>query len=84
MLGGFDVRMDKPSWSVNRWLTGLLRLFRPQIEGLLQRRDERVHAWQRQHPETENVYEDRRLEVISQLPIDIETQVRLLEQRLGD
>jgi hypothetical protein len=83
MLGGFDVRMDKPSWSVNRWLTGLLRLFRPQIEALLRRRDERVHAWQREHPETENVYEDRRLEVTSQLAIDVETQVRLLERRLG-
>ena len=81
-LGGFDVRIDKPSWSVNRWLSGLLRLFRPQIEALLQQRDERVHAWQREHPEIENVYEDRRLEVTSQLPIDVETQVRLLEQRL--
>jgi hypothetical protein len=83
MLGGFDVRMDKPSWSVNRWLTGLLRLYRPQIEELLQRRDERVRAWQREHPEAENVYEDRRLEVTSQIPIDVEMQVRLLEQRLG-
>ena len=82
MLGGFDVRIDKPSWSVNRWLSGLLRLFRPQIEALLQQRDERVHAWQREHPEIENVYEDRRLEVTSQLPIDVERQVRLLEQRL--
>jgi hypothetical protein len=29
-----------------------------------------------------NVYEDRRLEVTSQLPIDVEAQVRMLEQRL--
>ena len=28
MLERFDVKMDKPSWSVNRWLTGLLCLFR--------------------------------------------------------
>jgi hypothetical protein len=81
MLDRFDMKMDKPSWSVNRWLTALLRLFRPQIEALLQQRDERIREWQTQNPEV-NAYEDRRLEVTSQLPIDVEAQVRLLEQRL--
>jgi hypothetical protein len=81
MLAGFDMKVDKPSWSVNRWLTNLLRLFRPQIEALLRQRDERVRTWRRQNPEV-NAYEDRRLEVISQLPIEVETQVRRLEQRL--
>jgi Domain of unknown function (DUF6969) len=82
MLDGFDMKIDKPSWSVNRWLTGMLRLFRPQIEELLQQRDERVRAWRAQNPDV-NTYEDRRLEVTSQLPIDVEAQVRLLEERLG-
>ena len=81
MLDGFDMKMDKPSWSVNRWLTNMLRLFRPQIEDLLQRRDQRVREWRRQYPDVD-VYEDRRLEVTSQLPIDVEAQVRMLEQRL--
>jgi hypothetical protein len=81
MLGGFEMKMDKPSWAVNRWLTGLLRLFRPQVEVLLQQRDERVRAWEMQNPDV-NTYEDRRLEVTSQLPIDVEAQVRLLEERL--
>ena len=83
MLDRFDMRMDKPSWSVNRWLTSLLRLFRPQIEELLQQRDQWVRAWQAQHPDV-NAYEDRRLEVISQLAIDVEVQVRLLEERLAN
>jgi hypothetical protein len=82
MLDRFDVRMSKPSWPVNRWLTNLLRLFRPQIESLLRERDERIRAWQRAHPEV-NTYEDRRLEVTSQLPVKVEAQVELLEQRLG-
>ena len=81
MLDRFDMQVDKPSWSVNRWLTGMLRLFRPQIEELLQQRDARIRQWQAAHPEA-NVYEDRRLEVTSQLPIDVEAQVRALEQRL--
>jgi hypothetical protein len=82
MLDGFDMTMDKPSWTVNRWLTGMLRLFRPQIEELLQQRDERVREWRLQNPDV-NTYEDRRLEVTSQLPIDVEAQVRMLEERLG-
>jgi hypothetical protein len=81
MLDGFDLKMDRPSWAVNRWLTGLLRLFRPQIEELLRQRDERLRAWQKRHPEV-NAYEDRRLEATSQLPIDVEAQVRLLATRL--
>jgi hypothetical protein len=83
MLGGFDVRMGKPSWPVNRWLTQMLVLFRPQIEVLLQERDARVHAWQREHPEVENIYEDRRLEVASQMSISVEAQVEALEKALA-
>ena len=81
MLDGFDLRMGKPSWPVNRWLTAMLILFRPQIEDLLQQRDERIRAWQREHPEAENVYEDRRLEVTSQMPISVEAQVEILGHR---
>ena len=81
MLDGFDMKIDKPSWSVNRWLTGMLRLFRPQIEDLLQQRDARIRQWQAANPGV-NVYEDRRLEVTSQLQIDVEAQVRALEQLL--
>ena len=82
MLDRFEVRMSRPSWPVNRWLSSLLRLFRPQIEELLQERDLRVRAWQRAHPEA-NAYEDRRLEVTSQLPVSVEAQVALLERRIG-
>ncbi len=81
MLDRFDVKMDRPAWSVNRWLTGLLRLFRPHIEELLRQRDQRLREWQMRHPSV-NAYEDRRLEVTSQLPIDVEAQVRLLATRL--
>ena len=83
MLDRFDLKVGKPSWPVNRWLSAMLILFRPQIEELLQQRDERISAWQREHAEVENVYEDRRLEVTSQLPISVEAQVELLGRRLG-
>jgi hypothetical protein len=83
MLDRLDVRMGKPSWPVNRWLTQILVLFRPQIEALLQERDARVLAWQREHPEVENIYEDRRLEVTSQMAISVEAQVGALEKALA-
>jgi hypothetical protein len=74
--------INKPTWPVNRWLTGMLRQFRPQIEALVQQRDERVRAWQRQYPDV-NTFEDRRLEVTSQVPVDVDAQVALLESRLA-
>jgi hypothetical protein len=58
-------------------------LFRPQIEALLQERDERVSAWQREHSDVENIYEDRRLEVTSQMQISVEAQVEVLEKTLA-
>ena len=83
MLPYFDLKINKPCWPVNRWLTAMLILFRPQIEKLLQQRDERIRAWQREHPEVENVYEDRRLEVTSQMPISVEAQVEALKEALA-
>jgi hypothetical protein len=50
----------------------MLVLFRPQIEALLQERGAGVLARQREHPEVENIYEDRRLEVTSQMAISVE------------
>ena len=82
MLDRFEVRMSRPSWPVNRWLSSMLRLFRPQIEDLLQERDQRLRVWQRAHPEV-NAYEDRGLEVTSQLPVSVEAQIERLERRLG-
>jgi hypothetical protein len=82
VLKSFDVKINKPSWAVNRWLTGMLILFRPQIEDLLQQRDACVRAWQREHAEVDNVYEDRRLEVTSQMAISVEAQVQSLTARL--
>lgn len=83
MIDAFDVMVSRPSWPVNRWLTGMLRLFRPQIVELVRRRDARIAEWSQAHPEVDNVYEDRRLEVASQMPVSVEAQVASLQARLG-
>src|SRR5579875_2686024 len=47
MLDRFAVGTALPSWVVNRWITGLLGLFRPQIVALLHARDAAVMSWRR-------------------------------------
>lgn len=74
MLDHFDIDHTKPSWPVNRWIGAMVRLFRPQIEDLIRKRDATIAAWQAQHPER-NVFEDRGLEVTSYVDIAIDDQV---------
>ncbi len=75
MLDSFVVDLARPSWPVNRWITAMLRLFRPQIEALLIERDRVVAAWQRRYPK-DDVFEDRRLEVAAKVEISAEEQMR--------
>ncbi len=83
MLDTFRIDHAYPSWPVNRWLTAMLRLFRPQIEWLLRRRDKVLADWSRQHP-GRDVFEDRKIEVLSELPIDVENQIARLRRVLHD
>ena len=71
----FEIDHTQPSWPVNRWVTAMFRLFKPQMVQLLHARDATVAAWQVQHPDR-NVYEDRDLEVTSYLDVSLEDQVR--------
>ena len=71
----FAIDHTQPSWPVNRWITAMFRLFKPQIIQLLHARDATVASWQTQHPDR-NVYEDRELEVTSYLDVSLEDQVR--------
>ncbi|HMA31807.1 MAG TPA: hypothetical protein VKT00_08340 [Casimicrobiaceae bacterium] len=70
MLDAFRIDHASPSWPLNRWLTAMLRFYRPEIAWLLHRRDEAVADRARHHPGVD-VLEDRGLEVTSELPIDI-------------
>ncbi len=70
-LDRFAIDHAYPSWPVNRWLTAMLRCFRPQIEALLYHRDEVVS--QRQEQNLEQVLEDRSLEMTGTIPVDVES-----------
>jgi hypothetical protein len=84
MLDYFLIDHAQPSWPVNRWVSGMVRLFRPQIVALLDARDAAIDHWHTAYPDR-NVYEDEALEITSMVDVDIDQQIArvaaLLEAR---
>ncbi len=81
LLDRFNIDHAQPSWPVNRWTSGMIHLFKPQIAELLQARDRAVAAWVEAHPDGD-VYEDRDLEVTSYVTVSVEDQVRAVARAL--
>ncbi|MFV8572163.1 DUF6969 family protein [Marinobacter sp. SBS5] len=70
-LDQFAIDHAHPSWPVNRWLTAMVRCFRPQVEALLKHRDAVVNDGQGQA--LERVLENRSLEITGSMPINVES-----------
>jgi hypothetical protein len=51
MVERFAIDHANPNWATNRWLTALLRLFRPQIAALIAARDKALAAHRAAHPD---------------------------------
>lgn len=84
MLDCFVIDHAFPSWPVNRWITAMFRLFRPQMVWLLKERDAAIGTWSQRHPKR-NVFEDRELDVTGWLPISVEAQIASVNKALkGD
>ena len=81
MVDRFLIDHTRPSWAVNRWVSGMVRLFQPQIALLLKSRDDRVAGWATSHAER-NVYEDRELEITSVMDVSVDDQVALISAAL--
>ena len=77
MIDAFAIDVIRPNLAVNRWLTAMVRLFRPQIVSLLEAHDRALDDCLSRANATD-VFEDRRVEVMSYMPISVEEQVRLL------
>ncbi len=75
LLDVFKIDHAQPSWPVNRWVSAMIRLYKPQIAELLLARDRKVEAWQQRLPDVD-VFEDRDLEVTSLLDISLDTQIQ--------
>ncbi|ACI98838.1 DUF6969 family protein [Rhodospirillum centenum] len=78
MLDGFVVDHARPSWPLNRWITALVRFYRPRITTLLMQRDAAVARWQTDHPDS-YVYDDRGLEVPSETAVDLDSDMAAVE-----
>jgi len=81
MLPRFRIEHTYPCLATNRWITAMLKLFRPQIEALISERDRVIAAWAADRPDSD-VYEDRELEVTSSMPVDIEAQIAAIAAAL--
>jgi hypothetical protein len=81
-LACFEVDHADPCWATNRWLTAMLRLFRPTISALIRARDTTISEWQTNHPNID-VFEDRSLEVTSEIAVDIDKQIDAVEAALS-
>ncbi|UCH75118.1 MAG: hypothetical protein JSU82_04525 [Rhodospirillales bacterium] len=81
MLNYFVIDHVRPSWAVNLWLSNLLVLFRPQIRALIEGRDEAIAAWEAKNPGV-NVYEDRDLEVTTELSISVSDHISAIRDAL--
>ena len=78
LLNTFELDHAYPSWPTNRWLSAMLRLFRPQIEALLKHRDAIVTRWADDH-QKKDVYEDRKLEITGHVRIYVNEQTAQLQ-----
>lgn len=83
ILDRFEMDHVYPCLAVNRWISAMMRLFRPQIEALVAERDRTIQAWATKHPDRD-VYEDRELDVTSILSIDVDKQIAAIERALGE
>lgn len=83
MLDSFLIDHTRPSWAVNRWISGMIRLFRPQIAALVDARDVAILAWKKKYPDR-NVFDDEELEITSQVEIDIDAQIAAVNAALTE
>ncbi|MCP5083935.1 MAG: hypothetical protein GY948_19785 [Alphaproteobacteria bacterium] len=82
MARKFHMDHTYPCLAVNRWITAMVRLFRPQISSLLHERDRTIDDWGKQHPDGD-VFEDRDLVVTSIQSIDVAKQIALVNKTLA-
>lgn len=81
MLDCFVIDHARPSWPLNRWITAVVRLFRPLIVDLLLRRDDVLRSRASLVP-SQNPYEDRTLEIPSEAEVDADAYAADIEKRL--
>ncbi|MBL4719625.1 MAG: hypothetical protein JKY20_00635 [Alphaproteobacteria bacterium] len=75
----FNIDHAQPSWPVNMWVSSMVALFQPQIAALIDARDVTIENWGKSYTK-EDVFEDRALEITSELLIDVDSQISILKE----
>jgi len=87
MLDKWHIDHAYPNLAVNHWITGMMKLFRPQIVALLEHRDSVIEDWRQQYPD-QDIFEDRKLEVTGEYDISVEEQhasvLKAIEKQSAD
>lgn len=78
LVDRFRIDHAHPNWAVNRWLGAMLKLFFPQIQALLEHRDQVLQSRAEANPD-QRITEDPSLDVIGELAISVDEQIAALK-----
>lgn len=76
----FELDHAWPSWPVNRWVSAMIVAFFPYLEVLTRHRDREIAILEKSG--VKDIYENRAIEIIGQLPISLEEWATRLASRL--
>ncbi len=73
----FVIERARPSWLVVRWLMAVVAIFSPCIDALLTARDDALRACE---GDEATVWEDRQLQVLSEMPVELLAALTAIQQ----
>ncbi len=76
MISQFEISHPYPSWPSNQWVNYMLKLFRPQLVELLQKRDQRLFE---SGKATDQILKDEKIDVLSSVSISIKDQMEMID-----
>ncbi|WP_227369973.1 DUF6969 family protein [Halomonas sp. M20] len=77
----FELDHAWPSWPVNRWVSAMIIAFYPYLDVLVNHRDREIDSLEKSG--VRDIFENRDVEVIGQLPISLADWERRLASSLG-
>ncbi|WP_053070668.1 hypothetical protein [Halomonas sp. PR-M31] len=76
----FELDHAWPSWPVNRWVSAMIIAFYPYLEALIRHRDREIDSLETSG--LSDIFENRDIEIIGQLPISLQEWATCLASKL--